>query len=417
MPVTAQQHAHLVFGLGQFLLRARLDEHADAVVAAVRLEVALDRNHHEIVLRISEDAAQRFGRAHYFIRDAFDLDELADRVAPFEKARAQIVAQEYDRGMAGDLLIGDSAPDIHLHVINGRDIFGDTLDIDAQDAVALEGDPRVARRHHADVLNQRGALLDELIFVRPELRIALLHLHELLRVPRAEPRHAHHAETVGTHVGDLLGDVQIHTVNQGGYGDQRGGGQNDAEQRQETAQLVLAQRIEGDPGGLPERRRKAKFAGFRHCLQGKTRSRRDCSGKNGNFRAERSALQQLLLLPYPPHRSRHYRQAASFHQHLLAAHPLFLFLPPPPPRSRHYRQAASFHQHLLAVNRVRGLTLQIGIDQRAVNEHHPGGEVGRKVDLFPPAAAQPGAEVRRDHHHQQGVEGHRSKRVVEALAG
>jgi hypothetical protein len=42
-------------------------------------------------------------------------------------------------------------------------------------------------------------------------------------------------------------------VDQGGDGDQRGGGQNDAEQRQKAAQLVLAQRIEGDPGGLPER--------------------------------------------------------------------------------------------------------------------------------------------------------------------
>src|ERR1019366_6065795 len=46
---------------------------------------------------------------------------------------------------------------------------------------------------------------------------------------------------------------QVHAVDQGGDGDQRGGGQNDAEQRQKAAQLVLAQRIEGDPGGLPER--------------------------------------------------------------------------------------------------------------------------------------------------------------------
>src|ERR1035441_6142933 len=49
------------------------------------------------------------------------------------------------------------------------------------------------------------------------------------------------AEPVGTHVRHFVGDVQIHTMDQRRDSDQRGGGQNDAEQRQETAQLVLVQ--------------------------------------------------------------------------------------------------------------------------------------------------------------------------------
>ena len=56
------------------------------VAVAVGLEVALDRDHHEIVLRVPEDAAQRFGDAHHFVGAAFDLDELADGIAPFEEA-------------------------------------------------------------------------------------------------------------------------------------------------------------------------------------------------------------------------------------------------------------------------------------------------------------------------------------------
>ncbi len=59
---------------------------SDAVVRAVRLEVALDRDHHEVVLRLAEDAAQRLGDAHNFVGIAFDLDRLSDRIHPFEKA-------------------------------------------------------------------------------------------------------------------------------------------------------------------------------------------------------------------------------------------------------------------------------------------------------------------------------------------
>ena len=94
-----------------------------------------------------------------------------------------------------------------------------------------------------------------------DLRIALLHFEELLGIPGPEPGHAHDAEAVGAHVGDFLGDVQVHAVDQGGDRNQGRGGQNDPEQRQETAQLVLAQRIERDPGGLPEGGAETEFCG------------------------------------------------------------------------------------------------------------------------------------------------------------
>ena len=55
--VGAQQHAHLVLRLHQVVV---IDGDADivhAVAGALGLEVGLDRDHHEVVLRLAEDAS------------------------------------------------------------------------------------------------------------------------------------------------------------------------------------------------------------------------------------------------------------------------------------------------------------------------------------------------------------------------
>ena len=46
--------------------------------------------------------------------------------------------------------------------------------------------------------------------------------------------------------------------------DQGGGGQNDAEESEETPQLVLAQGVEGDARGFPEGGAEAEFASCGH---------------------------------------------------------------------------------------------------------------------------------------------------------
>ncbi len=265
VPVGAEKHTHLVFRLGQLLLLARLGNDADSVSATVRFEVALDRDHHEIVQRVAEHAAQRLGSAHHFVGIAFDLDDFADRIAPLEEAIAHIVAQKDNGSVTANLFVGDAAAGVDLYVIDGGDIVRDALHIHAQDAIALERNASVAGSHHADFFEQGRAVLDELVFVRPDLRIPLLHLHELLGIERAEPRHADYAETIGAHVGDLLRDVQVHPMDEGGHGDQRGGSQNDPEQGKKTTQFVFAERIESDPGSLPERCGQAEFASLRHC--------------------------------------------------------------------------------------------------------------------------------------------------------
>ena len=51
-------------------------------------------------------------------------------------------------------------------------------------------------------------------------------------------------------------------MDQRGDGDQGGGGENDAEQREETAELVLVQGIEGDTRGLPKGSAGAELARY-----------------------------------------------------------------------------------------------------------------------------------------------------------
>ncbi len=52
----------------------------------------------------------------------------------------------------------------------------------------------------------------KLVLLALDLRVALLHLEKLLRIPVAEKCHADNTESVGAHVGNLLGDVNIHAV-------------------------------------------------------------------------------------------------------------------------------------------------------------------------------------------------------------
>ena len=110
----------------------------------------------------------------------------------------------------------------------------------------------VAAGAHPEILDQRGVILQILELVGAELRIPLLHLQKFLRIEITEERDFDDAKTVRAHAGNRVGDVHIHAVNHRHHRDQRGGGKNDAEQRQEAAQLAGAQRIGRD------RRRFAK---------------------------------------------------------------------------------------------------------------------------------------------------------------
>ena len=162
------------------------------------------------------------------------------RVDALEKARADVVADEGHGGVAADFFVGDAAAAIHLNVVDHGDGVGDALDADGLLGGAFVGDARLAGDHHAEILEEGGVVLDELVLLGPELGVAFLHFEEFLGVEISEKGHADDAEAVGAHIGDLVGDVDIHAMDERRDGDQGGGGENDAQEREETAQLIIA---------------------------------------------------------------------------------------------------------------------------------------------------------------------------------
>ena len=152
MAVRPQQHARLVLRLDQMRLVHGFGHQPDAVATPIGLEVAINGDHDEIVLRVSEDAAQGLGGAYHFIRPALHLDGLADRVLIAEEPRADIAADEDHRGVMLHFLVSDGAAGVHLHIVDGGNVVGDAIQLDGLHAVPLIANPRPPRGHHPELL-------------------------------------------------------------------------------------------------------------------------------------------------------------------------------------------------------------------------------------------------------------------------
>ena len=55
-------------------------------------------------------------------------------------------------------------------------------------------------------------LLDELVFLGLDLRIAALRFDELFGIPVADERDPHNAKPVRAHIGELGRDVDVHAI-------------------------------------------------------------------------------------------------------------------------------------------------------------------------------------------------------------
>ena len=253
MPAGAKQHAHLILGLLQHVLVAALGGVADAGARAVNLKIRLDRDVDETVLRLAEHAALGLGHADHGERPAFDLDLFADGIARpanrFSSDRAPITAtvESVPVFNVGEVAArGDFACRPSRAPIGGAavqiDIWSEVCDPSETVTLRLALMPKS--------LHQRGMVLQIFELVRAQLRIPLLHLQVFLGIEIAEEGDVDDAKAVGAHVGNGVGDVDIHAVNHGHHRDQRGGGQDNAEQREEAAQLAGAQRIRRDGCGF-----------------------------------------------------------------------------------------------------------------------------------------------------------------------
>ena len=95
---------------------------------------------------------------------------------------------------------------------------------------------------------------------RDHLRVPALHFHEFLGVESAHHDDATNAEAFGSHVGDLICDVEVHALDYGHHRDERGGREDDAEQRQEAAELTGPQGAERDGRRLRRMMRETSFS-------------------------------------------------------------------------------------------------------------------------------------------------------------
>ena len=94
--VGAQQHADLVLGLLQDGLIRRLESVRDTGARAVDLEIGFGRDHQEVIARVAEHRALRFGHADHLERAAFHHDGFADRIRVGEELVFDVVADHGD---------------------------------------------------------------------------------------------------------------------------------------------------------------------------------------------------------------------------------------------------------------------------------------------------------------------------------
>ena len=59
-------------------------------------------------------------------------------------------------------------------------------------------------------------------------------------------------KNIRTKIGNMVGDIEVHAVNDGHHNDQRGGGDHDAEEREEGAKLMARARPPRRPRRLRE---------------------------------------------------------------------------------------------------------------------------------------------------------------------
>src|SRR5271156_2810955 len=133
MTERTEQHAYFVLGFKQVFLANGFGDQAQAIAGPVGLEVRLNRDHDEPVLRLAKDVAKLLCYANDFIWIALDLDCLAERVAIREKPGADFSADEGDRSMAAHFFIRYAAAIAHLNVLYRRHVRGDAVDLNALD--------------------------------------------------------------------------------------------------------------------------------------------------------------------------------------------------------------------------------------------------------------------------------------------
>src|ERR1019366_9512361 len=253
VPVGTQQHARFFLRLRQMIVIQRRRGEAHSAARSPYLEIGVDWNDQEIVLRLAEDRALRFGHADDFKHHAFRRDGLSDGTRSRKKLVLEIVPDERHVPVAIILDLREKTSLFRLDIVDHRDIGRRALQADVFRYLRAAVHRDTASRADADLFGHGQTLAQKFVFLATQLGIAAQHFHVFLGV-EAHHHDALHAVPIGAHTGDILRDVHVHARNYTHHGDQRGGRQNDSEQREKAAQFAAAQRMEGTLDRLQERR-------------------------------------------------------------------------------------------------------------------------------------------------------------------
>src|SRR5262249_23161579 len=94
MAVRPQQHPHFLLRLKQMAVIDRGARVGHAIARSPDLEVGLNRDDDEVVLRLAEHRSLRLADTDHLERNALDLDRLADRAGSGKELVLQIAADE-----------------------------------------------------------------------------------------------------------------------------------------------------------------------------------------------------------------------------------------------------------------------------------------------------------------------------------
>src|SRR4030095_13786067 len=138
------------------LLVDRFGDDTDPYSRPVCLEIASDRDHHEVVLGIAKNAAQRFGHTDYLVWPVLNLNRLTDRIDSFEEADSNVGTDEGYRGVAARLFRGDAVSTVHLNIVDRGYILAHTLNVDSHRRGPQVADSGLPGGHNPDAFHQRG---------------------------------------------------------------------------------------------------------------------------------------------------------------------------------------------------------------------------------------------------------------------
>ncbi|PYU16476.1 MAG: hypothetical protein DMG37_02305 [Acidobacteria bacterium] len=202
----------------------------------------MNRDVREIVLRLPKSRADDFRNSYHLERPAIDQDLAADGIHVGKKFGRQVVADHGHQRAALIIALGNVASLARRYRINVSHVGGHAANVYVVDAFRASADFSVGAQFHAHAQRQLQVCTQRFVIVPGHFLVAAVGLHVLFHV--GDEREARQQEHVGAEIRDAVGDVSVYPGNQRNHDNQCGNRQNDAQQHQEGAHLVLAQRLQ-----------------------------------------------------------------------------------------------------------------------------------------------------------------------------